>query len=476
MTNGFEQLGLSSRWTEELRAGGISEPAAVQSVAIPALLQGKDAVIRSGTGTGKTLAYLLPLLEAIRPEDKAVQAVVLAPTAELAMQIYKVASGLAERAAIRVQPLIGNASLQRQLDKLKQHPQLVIGTPGRVLECVSLRKLKLNAVRFAVVDEADYTFTLGEGGEAERFLQALPPQKQVVLCSATMPEAANAIMHRWMKSAVRIEPEEQGGAAIPAAVEHQYMMIEERDKIDVVRRYVRTVRPVSAMLFVNDTSTIAEVEEKLKYHGLNVGAIYGEQPKFERADVMRRFRDGKLKLLLATDVAARGLDAPEVTHVIHIDPPYDGERYVHRSGRTGRMGKSGTSVLLLQPNRRFLIDKFGKQLGITFREVKLAGGEVAAVRERSAQPKQSDSPSSGQASRRPAQAEGAAGRRLPAQSEPKRSAQAPKPAKPASPASAPKREKEKQRERDRKNKGAPKWLKAKREEKAGGPNADSERP
>ncbi|HZG57530.1 DEAD/DEAH box helicase, partial [Paenibacillus sp.] len=374
----FAALGLKGPWPEKLAARGISTPAPIQAVGVPALLGGGDAVIRSRTGTGKTLAFLLPALERIDPAVDKLQALIVTPTAELAMQIFGEAQGLMEGTKLRAAALIGGASLQRQLDKLKTHPQLVVGTPGRLLEVLSIKKLKVADVRYVVVDEADQTFAVGAGGEAERILAALPAAKQTVFCSATMPEAAAAVVAKWTKNAVWIEAEsaDEEESRLPKTVSHSYVVADERDRIDTVRRLLRTLQPRAAMLFVNQTEDIAEVEAKLRHHGLEVEAIYGDQPKLERTAVMRRFRSGKLKLLLATDVAARGLDAADVTHVIHVDPPLDAERYLHRAGRTGRMGRPGESVLVLSPKQTFIAAKFAEQLGVEIAEKRLRAGEL----------------------------------------------------------------------------------------------------
>ncbi|MCI3919960.1 DEAD/DEAH box helicase [Paenibacillus sp. TRM 82003] len=475
MNETFASLGLTGPWGERLAARGIERPAPIQIAAVPTLLTGGDAVIRSRTGTGKTLAYLLPVLERLDPASDKLQAVVLAPTAELAMQIAKEAADLTEGTPLRALALIGGASLQRQLDKLKTRPQLVVGTPGRILELLSLKKLKTGDVRAVVVDEADQTFALGAGGEAEKLLGALAGRTQTIFCSATMPEEAKAVVARCTKDLAWLEVEPEGteaGGRLPSAVEHVVVATEERDKIDTVRRLLRTVTPRAAILFVNQTESIAEVEAKLQYHGLAVEAIYGDQPKQERTAVMRRFRNGKLKLLLATDVAARGLDAPDVTHVIHVDPPYDAERYLHRAGRTGRMGRAGMSILVLPPNRAFVAKKFEEQLGVSFREMKLAGGELKQrqARPEGEAPREKRMPAT-LASKPVSREANAAGKSAakPAAAAPEKKA-APAAAKPPIKASVKAAlQKKAARKRDQKNKGAPKWLKEKRDN-GGEPN------
>jgi ATP-dependent RNA helicase DeaD len=508
----FESLGLTGPWGERLALKGIDAPAPIQSVAVPALLQGSDAVIRSRTGTGKTLAYLLPILERLDGDSNKPQAIVLAPTAELAMQIVKEASDLTEGTNLRVLALIGGASLKRQLDKLKEHPQLVVGTPGRILELLDLKKLKIGEIRTVVVDEADQTFALGVGGEAEKMLRLLPNREQTIFCSATMPEAAKVVVARQTKDAVWLEAEPEGAEAdtrLPASVAHVVVVTEERDRIDTVRRIIRTVNPRAAMLFVNQSESIAEVEAKLQYHGLAVEAIYGDQPKQERTAVMRKFRSGKLKLLLATDVAARGLDATDVTHVIHVDPPFDAESYLHRAGRTGRMGRSGVSVLVLAPNRKFIAAKFSEQLGIQFKEMTLARGELKdrkPARELAGNGQPRERRERGAATEKPRTAAAASTQALPSErSAPgtgrgaasklavtpasrlaaspagrTASGAASKPGgKPAGKAAAGKAQQAKpfppakERHRDKKNKGAPRWLKEKRQGNGGDTDGDA---
>ncbi|WP_199620449.1 DEAD/DEAH box helicase [Paenibacillus alkalitolerans] len=439
MNDPFVSLGLSERWSESLRSRGITTPVLIQSLAVPVLLDGADAVIRSGTGTGKTLAYLLPLVERLDPSVDREQALILAPTAELAMQIVKEANELFAGTNLRALALIGGASAKRQIEKLKTHPQLLVGTPGRLVELMRVNKLKTSGIRVIVVDEADQTFALGAGGEAEFILKGLPPGRQIVFCSATMPEEAKSIAGRWMKEPRWIEADEEGVTAesrVPSSVEHVLVVSDERERVDTVRRLIRTLAPKSAIVFVNDTEKVGEVESKLQFEGLPIAAIYGDQPKLARASAMRRFREGKLPFLIATDVAARGLDAPNITHIIHFDPPTDAKAYLHRAGRTGRMGKRGVSIMILTPKQRFIATKMAKELRISFAEKSLKAGQLLASSSSTQDPK----PAKKQASART----------------------------PAVKATSIDRTSE--RHRDRKNKGAPRWLKQKRELGTGGGN------
>lgn len=461
MQASFEQLSVDHTTIKKLNELGITEPTPIQSEAIPVISQGKDAIIQSQTGTGKTLAYLLPALQAIDPQQKQLQVLIMVPTRELGMQIIQEIDKFAQGRAIVAQPLIGGAAISRQIDKLKLHPQLVVGTPGRILELVKLRKLSLHHMKLAIVDEVDQVFELGSMQEVEAVLNGMLRSRQIVFVSATIPESIGRIADKWMKEPVtiRVNPSQRTAETL----EHYYFVCEERDKIDTLRRLVRLLNPPAAIVFVNATADIAEVAGKLQYVGLSIEALYGEAGKQDRAKVMGAFREGKFQLLLATDIAARGLDIEGVTHVFHLDPPINADYYVHRVGRTGRMGRQGTAISIVTPKELFIVAKFEKALGITIHPKTMYEGRIvdpaddrsaAAVRSRrsaarpagsaatargaAVQPRDGSAPSSAQAQ---TAAYGARGKGA------------------ASGAGA----RNAERERDRKNKGAPKWLKAKQD-------------
>ncbi|WP_052488125.1 DEAD/DEAH box helicase, partial [Gordoniibacillus kamchatkensis] len=361
MTTGFGRFGLDTRLLKALKEQSIIEPTAVQEEVIPLGLEGRDVIAQSQTGTGKTLAYLLPALQRIDASRKELQALVLVPTRELGMQIVHVAEAAGKESGVLVQQLIGGAALQRQIDKLKLKPHFVVGTPGRVLELIKLRKLNLQTVRTFVIDEADQVFSLGSTAEVEAIMKSVPRGTQTMLFSATVPPELEQLAQRWMKepAVVRVNP----GQRTAPTLEHVYFVCDERDKIDTLRRLVHAFAPKSAIVFVNATADLAEVVQKLQYVGLSVEALYSEAGKQERANVLSRFRAGKFQLLLATDVAARGLDVAGVTHVFNLDPAPGPDYYVHRVGRTGRMGRPGTAASIVTPQQTFIMDKFAKRSG-----------------------------------------------------------------------------------------------------------------
>ncbi|WP_201006530.1 DEAD/DEAH box helicase [Paenibacillus glycanilyticus] len=462
----WNDLGITKALGDKLEANNIKVPSAIQAEAIPTLLEGRDVSARSQTGSGKTLAYLLPMLQQLKPTSGAIQAIILAPTQELAMQIVRVAEGYAEPLGLRVQQLIGGAAMKRQIEKLKLRPQIVIGTPGRIHELLKLRKLKLSEVRHIVIDEADQVFELGSTREVETILFAMSQERQLAFFSATYPDVMARFEGRWMKDTVRIQiaPEQR----VSETIDNFYVVCDKRDKPDVARRIVRMMKPESALLFLNITENIANWEAKLSYEGFSVETLYGDSDKQRRAATLARFREGKTQLLLATDVAARGLDIEGLPLVINLEPPIDADHYVHRAGRTGRMGRKGTVISLITPQERFIMDKFRKSLRIELPEKAMYKGEFVAPSELpskvAARPSPRRTPEEQEVSTRSFVAPKNSKEwesLLKEERKPKKGA-----AKPdsAAPAPRPKPAATKQeRLRDKKDKGAPKWLKAKRE-------------
>ncbi|WP_162137280.1 DEAD/DEAH box helicase [Paenibacillus senegalensis] len=353
----------------------ITNPTPVQQQAIPHLLEGKDLIIESQTGSGKTLAYLLPLLEKIDPASNRVEAVILTPTHELAMQVVKVTESLIDPSSLKVQALIGGASVKRQVERLKLRPQLIVGTPGRILELIKLKKLSMHYVRTIVVDEADEVLRLGAKKEAEAIIRSALRDRQLAFFSATVSSELRSWASQWVQ-AVEEKVKVAGDAFTPSGIQHYYVMCDERDKIETARKLYHALQPDSAIIFINDSELIAEVQEKLRYSRLNVEALYGDADKQERARVIQGFRDKRFPLLLATDVAARGLDFPDVTVVLNLELPVSGDHYLHRAGRTGRMGRKGVVVSVAARNELFIIEKFAKRLGIRIVEKELYEGHL----------------------------------------------------------------------------------------------------
>ncbi|NMO95664.1 DEAD/DEAH box helicase [Paenibacillus lemnae] len=466
----FQRLGIAEDFAERLLEHGIQEPSPVQAEGIPHILEGKDVLATSQTGTGKTLAYLLPVLQGIDTAGKNVQKLILAPTQELAVQIVRESERYGEGRGIGVLGLIGGAAVKRQLEKLKQHPQLIVGTPGRIRELIEIRKLKMHEVSTIVVDEVDQVFNLGGAGDVDRILKSAKRDRQLVFLSATVSPQTAELVKREMDRPVEIgiDPE----LRTPASLEHIYFVAEERDRVDMLRRIVRHYKPQRAIVFVNQTEDLAEVEAKLNFIGLNSAALYGDADKMTRSRVMNAFREGRTQLLVASDVAARGLDIEGLEMIINYDPPIDSEHYTHRAGRTGRMGRSGIAITIVTDRQTFIMRKFNKELGISIEERAMFGGKVRTPRSERfpAGNKGTGGASKAQiAGKRPADNE-AAGRTSSGRDSrnsdtghslgSRPSGGRKKTVKPAA-KEQPQAPRQSDRHRDRKNKGAPKWLKDK---------------
>lgn len=431
----FERLGIRDSLCQSLKKQDIIQPTKVQEIVIEKLLENRDVVAQSQTGTGKTLAYLLPIIQKIDLEAKQLQAVVLCPTQELAAQITHVARSLAEGEGLRVQMLIGGAALRRQVEKLKKsRPHFVIGTPGRIAELIRMGKLKMHQVRMLIIDEADQVYALSSLTDVEKVIVSVRRDCQLAFFSATIPPEVEQIALQRMEepAIVRIDPEQK----VASPIEHVRFMCEARDKIDLLKKIIRAYNPVSCMIFVQSTDKIAEVEAKLSYHGLQVVSLYGDGFKADRSQAMQKFRSGKAQCLIATDLAARGLDIPQASLIVHFDPPMHVEQYVHRAGRTGRAGQKGTSAMLLTLAQMRNVRRICKELGIELMEKKVYMGEIIPV-----QPGSHKSDPSRKSSDK-------AMKHSKSRNHPKQPSSKSKMSKST-------------RHHDRKNKGAPRWLKNK---------------
>lgn len=365
---GFAALGVQSPWLEVLAKRGFAVPTAIQREAIPRVAAGGSLIGRAPTGTGKTLAYLLPLLAALQPEGRAVQAVILAPTYELAMQIAGEAREMAASAgsSLRVQGLIGGANITRQIDKLKERPQLIVGSAGRLLELSRRGKLRLNEVRTLVLDEFDRLLDDQNLANTAELVRLLPPVEklQVLMFSATAPKKAlerAAFLGKPELVAVEEEPAVQGRR------QDLYRLTPFREKIGVVRRLARRLDIQRGLVFISRRFDVEKTLAHLSYEGLAAESLVGAGGKQARQHAVEAFRRGKVRLLLATDVAARGLDIPGIDYVINLEVPEDARAYLHRAGRTARAGAEGTVITLVDAKEKEKLAGLEKQLGFRLR-------------------------------------------------------------------------------------------------------------
>ena len=345
---GFRELGLGEESIKALREKGFEEPTEIQRRAIPLLLkEGTEIVGQAQTGTGKTAAFALPILETVSQNGK-VQALILVPTRELASQVSEEMSSLRGTRHLDIAPIYGGASMVQQLKRLKRGTEIVVGTPGRVLDHIRRGSLDLNELEFLVLDEADEMLDMGFIQDIESILKYAKNRQQTLLFSATMPKPILRIGEKFMDhpEIVRIKAKELTADLI----EQYFVRAKESEKFDIMCRLIDVQGPDLALVFGRTKRRVDELTRGLQARGYNAAGIHGDLSQARRMSVLKRFREGKLDILVATDVAARGLDISGVTHVYNYDIPQDPDSYVHRIGRTGRAGQNGISVTFVTPN------------------------------------------------------------------------------------------------------------------------------
>ncbi|MBM7713060.1 DEAD/DEAH box helicase [Siminovitchia sp. FSL H7-0308] len=348
-----------------------TEPTPVQQRAIPSILEGKDVVAQSPTGTGKTVAYLLPILNRVDEEKEATQAVILAPSRELVMQIFEEIKAWSIGTGLTSVSLVGGANIKRQMEKLKKRPQLIVGTPGRIWELIQMKKLKMHEVKTIVLDEGDELLGKEHLDDVRRVVKSALNDRQLLLFSATAlqdPDQVTAMLGR--------EPERivvEGELAVPSEIEHIYLLCEPREKINLLGKIAK-MDGMKGLAFIRSIGNLHVIADKLSYEGVDLEILHSDMRKDERKKALQRLDSGDVSILLATDIAARGLDIKGISHVIHFDLAKDVEQYIHRSGRTGRMGKFGTVVSLVSPRDERELQKYGKLLGIPLSKKRLYKG------------------------------------------------------------------------------------------------------
>ena len=344
----FNELNLSAELLAEVDKAGFVEASPIQEQTIPLALEGKDVIGQAQTGTGKTAAFGLPTLEKIHTEDQTIQALVIAPTRELAVQSQEELFRFGRSKGVKVRSVYGGSSIEKQIKALKSGAHIVVGTPGRLLDLIKRKALKLQDIETLILDEADEMLNMGFLEDIEAIISRVPENRQTLLFSATMPEAIKRIGVQFMK-----EPEHVKIAAkelTTELVDQYYIRVKEQEKFDTMTRLMDVEQPELAIVFGRTKRRVDELTRGLKIRGFRAEGIHGDLDQNKRLRVLRDFKNGNLDVLVATDVAARGLDISGVTHVYNYDIPQDPESYVHRIGRTGRAGKSGQSITFVAPN------------------------------------------------------------------------------------------------------------------------------
>lgn len=359
----FISLGISKEVTKKLHTFGVAKPTPIQEQAIPLIMDGKDVIAQAQTGTGKTFAFILPILEKITPGTEHVQALIVTPTRELALQITdEIEKLVADIKGIDVLAVYGGQDVEKQLKKLKKGMQLVVGTPGRLLDHIRRETIQLSDVSFLVLDEADQMLHIGFLNEVEDIIRETPESRQTMLFSATIPPEVRSLAKKHMHTPQYIQVEKTQGPA--DNVEQIAIHTTDRGKQAALIQLIDTHRPFLAVIFCRTKRRVSKLYENLKTNRYSCDELHGDLSQAKRERVMKRFRDAEIQLLIATDVAARGLDVEGVTHVYNYDIPQDAESYVHRIGRTGRAGMKGLAVTLYTSDDRQALELIEKELDI----------------------------------------------------------------------------------------------------------------
>jgi ATP-dependent RNA helicase DeaD len=375
----FAKLGIRKELEKLLKDNGITSPTPIQEKAIPEIAAGRDIIAKAQTGTGKTLAFLLPILEKVQPELNQVQALIVSPTRELAIQITTELSklmGVFE--GMDAAAVYGGQDVDRQLKKLRKNPSIVVATPGRLLDHMRRETIDLSNISTLVLDEADQMLHIGFLPEIEEIIDIVPSNRQMLLFSATMPEQVKSIAKRFMRKPVTVSVKTE-----KVTVEQiRQLVIEttDRRKQDDLMNTINEEQPFMAIIFCRTKRRVSKLQDALKNAGYNSDELHGDLSQAKRERVMKRFREAELQLLVATDVAARGLDVEGVTHVFNYDVPEDVESYIHRIGRTGRAGEDGIAITFIAAKDQQQMTAIEKEIQIKLERRILEGTNASPLK------------------------------------------------------------------------------------------------
>lgn len=390
----FDKIGIKQEFIDKIAQSNIKTPTAVQAQVIPDLLENESLIFQSETGTGKTLAYLLPLIQNIAEKEnprQAVKIVIVAPTIELASQIkaqVKIVSN------VKTALLVGGAPLKRQMEMLKEKPTIIIGGAARILELVHLKKLKLDAAEAIVLDEVDRLLSPELRDDTLELVTQLSSNSQLIACSATITNATAKILGeaKDFDNPRADEPEKKSAKKIKTVflppedvlrkrISHIAIFAENRDKIDTLRKIINAEHPEKTLVFTSKIDQVANIVSKLKYKNIECEGLHAKLDKVTRKSIIDRFRSGKLKMLVTSDLTSRGLDIPDITHIIQMDLPSDEDFFVHRAGRTARAGKTGTNIVIGDAYEMRKFVRLEKKLKITVYPKMLYKGQLVAPSE-----------------------------------------------------------------------------------------------
>ncbi len=378
-TVSFSEMGLADPILKAVQEAGYETPSPIQAASIGPLLEGRDLLGQAQTGTGKTAAFALPLLSRLDTQLKTPQILVLAPTRELAIQVAEAMQSYARyMKGFHVLPIYGGQSMHIQLKQLKRNPQVIVGTPGRILDHIRRRTLNLSELRALVLDEADEMLRMGFIDDVETILKETPDERQVALFSATMPSAIHRVATRYLKDPVEIKIKTKTSTV--DTINQRYLQVTGGHKLDALTRILEVEDFEGMIIFVRTKNATTELAEKLEARGYSSSPLNGDMNQAAREKTIARMKKGNIDILVATDVAARGLDIERMSHVVNYDIPYDTESYVHRIGRTGRAGRKGEAILFVAPREKRMLYSIEKATKQTIAKLVLPSSEEIANR------------------------------------------------------------------------------------------------
>lgn len=377
MNKSFNELNINQSIVMALKKQNITTPTGIQETSIPFALENKDIIAEAHTGTGKTLAFLIPIFEKINLEKREMQAIILAPTHELVVQIESQIKLLATNSHMDIKSLsiMGESNIEKQIKKLKEiKPHIIVGSPGRILDLIKKRKITAHTIKTIVLDEADNLLSKNKPTIIKDIIKSTMKDRQLMFFSASINKETLNLAKTLVKDVEIIKIENK--SEINPKIEHICILGSLRDRFENLRKLLAAEQPKRAIVFVNNNTELRQINEKLQYHKVKSTAIYGNASKEERQRALDSFRRGKCNVLVSSDLSARGLDIPEVSHIISLDFPVNPDEYLHRAGRTARGDNSGVSVCLITNKDIEILQSYEKAFGIEFTVKKLYGGKL----------------------------------------------------------------------------------------------------
>lgn len=380
MDKTFKDINLNLNIIEGLEKQGITMPTDIQTLTIPEALLNKDIIAESHTGSGKTLAFVIPILQKINLEKREMQAIILAPTHELVMQIESQIKLLSSNSNMAVTSLtiMGESNIEKQIKKLKEiKPHIIVGSAGRILDLIKKKKITAHTIKTIVIDEADSLLAKNKPVVIQDIIKATMRDRQLMFFSASINNETLKIAQSLVKEVSILKSEAR--SVLNPNIDHMYILGDLRDKFEILRKLIAAENPNRAIIFVNNNNELKIINEKLNYHKINSTAIYGNASKEDRQRALDSFRRGKFNVLVSSDLSARGLDIPDVTHIISLDFPVNPDEYLHRAGRTARGSLSGSSICIATKRDLDAIKSYERAFNIVFKSMKLFKGNLEEI-------------------------------------------------------------------------------------------------